>query len=1647
MSVGLRRGPVRRWGGWLAAAVVSSVALVGSSLVGMSPAVAAPRGVQLSEAVPRTEVVAGDSVDPFRTVAQVVSYRGGRLLLSSSGDGAGKILTDDAFTIRVRPEPGKGPGKSMDIDFSEGCTGLRERPAPDVSKLFRPGPNHVTLLLRDRCGVAYSSRPYFLSGKVTLVQPLDGLQFGPGRNPGWHDDPLNVATGNFARSEVDLGFPEHVFGLEWGRTYNSGDDRVGVFGQGWWSSFEARVDEDEGGSVWLVEPSGRMVEFVPVGDGFGRAAGFDGMLSRAGDGSFTVAWSSGESWSFDGSGRLVGKANWDGGRVVLSYEADRLVAVAGGYGYGVRFGYDGAGRLVEAAASDGRTVAYGYEADLGVVRVTDPAGGVTAYGYDEDGRLAEVVDADGRRVVALAYDEEGRVAEQVAETGSRAVFSYDPGRRVTSVRDEGTDTTVVYAYDEFGQVVSSTDPSGHATTRAYDPAGNVISGSQRSGEMIGRRFDARGEVTGVATGSADTSFTYDDQERLTSATAPDGGMTRFAYEGSERLPSSVVDAAGGVTGFDIDAGRVVAVTDPDGVRTGYGYDPAGNLITVTDGSGAVSRFEYDPAGRLVATVSPLGATERREYDPAGRLTRLTDAAGATTRYRYSPGGLLVEVTDPTGAVNTLAYNDAGLVEATVDEAGARTGYGYDDAGNRTSITDPLGRVTRYEWDALNRLVAEVDPAGAATRYVYGPDGEVVGVTDPVGSVTRFEYDERGRRLSATDPTGAATRFAYDEMDRLTATTDPTGAVRTVGYDPLGRVVAETDPLGAVSRTAWTPAGRLAGETDPLGRVTRYAYDRAGQPVSVTSPSGGVSGYAYDPDGRTVAETSPAGLVTRFGYDPAGRLVETVTPGDRHTTTAYSLRGERITETRPGGSVRRFEYDPVGRMVAAIDANGGTTSYTYDLAGQLTAVTDAEGGTTRHAYDPAGRRTERTDPLGRTTRQAYDPAGRLQTRTLPTGERVDHEYDPAGRRTSRRAGDQTIRYDYDPAGRRTTMDDPTGTTAYVYDRAGQLVSLGRPDGSTFTSGYDPAGQATTLGYPSGRQVSSGYDPDGRLVRLDVTGPRTAAGAIYQEFLPKTIAYHPEGPVSAASAPAPPEPLSATFDVDPDGRLLAEHLPGGLSRTYHYTDGLLDRFTQTGGQTKPGTVTLERNPDGQITAETTGGHTVRYGYDPAGQLTTTTGAPDGPVTVTHDATGNRTRRTHGQATTTYDYDAAHQLLTAHHGRNTTSYRWDDAGRLIGETGPGVASTTTSDPFGRPASHTTTRGTRTETSTWTADGDDLLTTVRTAVRPRAGAPEKTSSQTLLWGAGAVPEILSKVGADHDTELVYGYQRLLALSPDHSAVFAADQHQSALATPATSDLTQAAAYDPFGTPDDQRQTRPAFGYRGELALDGLVYLRARLHQPQTGRFTTPDPLPGLPGDVTAANPYPYANNDPLNQTDPLGLRPSDASFKCRPGWEPTALKVAGQKFYECRPPKLSLGDFLRTFVETIGIIPGIGDVADGILCASSLVTRNYKNAAYDCIAIIPAAGNAARVARHIDDAADTIKHTDNAIDTARAAKKARRALPRSSLPSPSEAADIVRAANPAGSALSRTYTTARPHSLSTTSARAARYTASLAMTACRGF
>jgi RHS repeat-associated protein len=216
---------------------------------------------------------------------------------------------------------------------------------------------------------------------------------------------------------------------------------------------------------------------------------------------------------------------------------------------------------------------------------------------------------------------------------------------------------------------------------------------------------------------------------------------------------------------------------------------------------------------------------------------------------------------------------------------------------------------------------------------------------------------------------------------------------------------------------------------------------------------------------------------------------------------------------------------------------------------------------------------------------------------------------------------------------------------------------------------------------------------------------------------------------------------------------------------------------------------------------------------------------------------------------------------------------------------------DGFGLPATVTRTSPALSERTRAAFSGDGLLASLVLTARETAREEERSASVQYRWSTDALPQILSQRvaphldDAEHDesgrlsAEFTYGYGRAFASwargKEPGAATFARDALGSAVRTDDTADWVRAAAYQVFGEPAEPWEhggrgpELPRFGYRGELSLGRMLYLRARTYDTVLGRFTTPDPLilpPGQAGTARFGNLYAYTGNDPLNFTDPSG-------------------------------------------------------------------------------------------------------------------------------------------------------------------------------------
>lgn len=1239
------------------------------------------------------------------------------------------------------------------------------------------------------------------------------VQFDPptayGAQPttGFSMDPVNTTTGNFLEPELDLGFTGASASLQVTRMYNSLDERVGLFGPGWASVFETRLElDDEGAS--FVGADGRQIRFPRDGEGWARGVGENRWLAAECD-ALVVSDNDGGRITFTPSGSWTGSASGPGTAVSVGRDDhDRVTRLVHEHGRSVDVEYVGE-RIAVVRGSDGRRVEYGYDDRGRLVTVTDDAG-TRRYGWNDDDLVVTVTSAAGVVEVDNTYDDVRRVTEQVSPHGRTVRFAYLPGR-VTVVSDPDGSRSDTYIADAKGRLVGVVDSDDQRQSMSYDAHGNLVSATERDRSVTVHAYDERGRRTRTVTPSGgDFTYGHDEQDRVTTVVTDAGAVVTYEYVGDDRDPSVVIDPVGGRTEMTWDAGLLRRVVDPTGVRVDLAYDAFGELVATTNALGDTARIERDAAGRPTAAISPSGARTEYRYDGAGLLVSRQDADGAVWRFEHTAGGRISAVIDPLGARTEYASAPNGELRTITDPLGRTTTQTHDDQANLARLEMPGGGDWTFAHDALSRLQAVTDPTGATWRREYDVNGRLSAVVDPTGVRQDFAEDAQTGIVSLRDAFDAVT-VRFDAYGRpVESASDDTGS-ELITYDAAGRPVELVDGEGGLTRIERDLAGRVVTLVTPSGARTTYEYDVCGRPSAATDPSGARTTLEYDADSRVVTRTLPTGETEQLEYDAVGRVVTQTTSASGTSRFRYDAAGRLVSAHDARYGRRRFRYDPAGQLIETVNGLGGVTTFRYDERGRLTAVTDPAGGVTVRTYDDADRVTSVTDPLGRTTTATYDAAGRQTGQTDPDGRSTSWTYDAAGREQEI-AVDGAVQFELrrDAFGRNLVVTDHTrGAGRSVehelhHDRRGLLVRRSR-------------GQAS-IGWE--------YDADGnRTARIDPDGTRTE---FRRDAAGRVIAVERDG-------------LGAgTFAYDAAGRIV-QSATGDLVQAWSYEGGVLVAHTTTTVEGASAT-RIEHDGSGRIVAITGADGRAEYDHDDAGQLVRA-----GESTWVYDAAGRLVSETIGGVTTTYEHDVAGQLVASERDGQRTEYVHDGLGRRVRRTEPDGSTTEYAwSALGYLAGVVTRDAAYAETGRIDVWADAL------------GELAAVDDVDAWWDtAAAVPSLVS-IGGTSVLDLPGGVTAV-------GSEWATQGWRDARATDASDPWAVLAGVTGAGLPAGVGLTAT-----GGVSIGGLEWLGARVYDPAARGFLSVDPLAPVLGSGWSGNPYSYAGNDPLHAVDPLGLRPA---------------------------------------------------------------------------------------------------------------------------------------------------------------------------------
>ncbi len=745
---------------------------------------------------------------------------------------------------------------------------------------------------------------------------------------------------------------------------------------------------------------------------------------------------------------------------------------------------------------------------------------------------------------------------------------------------------------------------------------------------------------------------FGSNKKLASLKLPTGHGFTLAYSGEDLI--SVTNSLGRQLWFGVSNGRIDSVSDGIGRSVSYGYTSVlngSNLTSFTDATSKTTTYEYDQPGRMTKVFQPTRPSDPftvNVYDSLGRVQTQTNANGKT--------------------------------------------YTYYFAGSRS---EELGPALWSGGNASN--VSYVDAQGKVLRAI-----------DPVGRATINTYDGAGRLKKTVAPEGNSVEYEYDDATCSGAEKRCTHNVLNITHRP--KTGSTLLPLTA-SFTYESAFNKVKTSTDAKGLVTDYDYHPThGEPTLIKGPPA--------PDGlRPETTLTYIGVGGSPGVPPSFYLPQTVQrkiDGTATVTTRFTYQSQanksvphtRVEDDGMGrlNLTTTFAYDPVGNLQSVDGPRSDVTdvtSYVYDNERRLTEINGALGQVTKFKYDEEGRRVQqmafagmsgpilpnyelwmssctRYSPTGQPTRH-WGPTQVANLGSIPCpGEAaptaiVDTEYDELDRvrRVTQRlrpeeGGDRLSELEYFLDGRVRYDRRALGTSlaqtyaSYTYTANGQQESITDARGFRSVLEYDGRDRLEKLRFPNPSVTGQASTTDYEGFEYDANGNTTK----HRRRNGQVVVLGYDNLNRLTSRTYPDTALNVTFTHDLLGR----------PKVARYADNSHE-------------LSHDWDPLGRLNSVTSGGKTLSYQYDAAGNRTRITWPETTPqffVGTEYDALNRPTKLKELDSNSAVladlsAYDLLSRRSTLLRGNSTsTSYSYSAQGSLSG-LGHDLAGTTTDVGFG--------------------------------------------------------------------------------------------------------------------------------------------------------------------------------------------------------------------------------------------------------------------------------------------------------------------------------------------------------------------------------
>ena len=757
--------------------------------------------------------------------------------------------------------------------------------------------------------------------------------------------------------------------------------------------------------------------------------------------------------------------------ISFTYSSGRLSKVSNGFRE-LNFTYDSFGQLATVNDGNGRTVTLtipqtGTQKG-NLTAVKDPLNNSTTYDYDQRGRLTKVFKPANPTspIFTNVYDSLSRVMEQRDAYNNLWIF-FIAGTR--SEEMSPTFTSRVSYFNSKGSVIRNINALGQLGSTQYDGNQRAVLSVYPEGNSVSMAYDADGNLLsmtqypkpGSPLSPRTTSYTYETAwNKVATVTDPFLNTTTYEYVPSptngasllKKVTGPVVAAGAPITQYTYNSkGQMLAITDPTGVLTSYGYDATNNLVSVTidpAGKNISTTFAYDAFGNATTTTDPLGNVTSVAYDALRREIQVTGPApfSQVTTTTYDPNGNVTQV-------QSLSASDAN-VQTTLNTF-AIDGKVLTTIGPINFADGAQAIPTQFGYDSFRRLSVVIDAQGNEYFKFFDDLSRTTKITLNGVTQNSMTYTTNGSVSTVTDARGKTTTYNLDGFDRFTKATYPDSSFETATYDNRDNVIQATNAAGQSFSFTYDSSNQMVTRTPAGQPTTSFTYDKAGRLLTVSVPVvGGDPGTGtftalYDSIGRVIGEQYPDGKTVSVVLDNNGRPTKLRYPDGSELTNGFDELDRVISIAGIGGSVS-FAYDSASRRVSQFNGNTTAQGYSFDKTDALRAMSignlkPSVSVPTEKSVNFAYAHNEMGESI---LRRVNDPSFNWES-----GSMLTSTYSPANNINQYPSVDGTA-FSYDANGNLTN----DGVNTYGYDFESKLISVTTPS-TTVQYTYDPFGRLT------------------------------------------------------------------------------------------------------------------------------------------------------------------------------------------------------------------------------------------------------------------------------------------------------------------------------------------------------------------------------------------------------------------------------------------------------------------------------------------------------------------------------------------------------------------------------------------------------------